>query len=399
MNRTLLILACSLCAQVTHAEDLMFVNAKINDKRVRLSVDTGTSVGLILFRSTAERLNLGLHRTDSTILGDVQYWLTDECNVKLPWAFWSSVAPPKGSVIAIDFPSAENAKNIDGIVGWPAFSERIFELDATRMKFKFLPKVPSDVIGWTRLTLSTNWAMLALELPQLQGSAQIIIVDSGSALGVELPSRQWLEWKALHTNQPTTLSATYSPNYGSFVAHKVWAKEFVIGPLELTEVGVQDSGDKFPGFAATFGLAALKRLNLIVDGKQRIAYLRPKKAPGPRPSPEGGSHELIFMPRSAKNNELVAHVANPSSAFAAGIRDGDALLKIGERDVVTWRAAPGKEWHRDDPAGPLLTPVTTGRVGRKIELTLQKNEGTMRALIAPEEIAIFAMLTNWPSKK
>ncbi len=40
--------------------------------------------------------------------------------------------------------------------------------------------------------------------------------------------------------------------------------------------------------------------------------------------------------------ELVARVVDGSAAYQAGVRDGDVLLKLDERDVATWRADPGK---------------------------------------------------------
>ena len=84
-------------------------------------------------------------------------------------------------------------------------------------------------------------------------------------------------------------------------------------------------------YEATLGLAALKRLDIVIDGKHGIAYLRPKKTP-----PLPYQHNRLgadFIPQDSHNDDLIAHVANGSPAYEAGIRDGDILLKEGEKDV------------------------------------------------------------------
>jgi C-terminal processing protease CtpA/Prc len=81
------------------------------------------------------------------------------------------------------------------------------------------------------------------------------------------------------------------------------------------------------------GLEALKRLDLIVDGKHGMAYLRPKQT---RSVP--GDHNrlgAVFVPRDDQSDDLVAHVLEGSPAFEAGIRNGDVLLSIGGRDLTT----------------------------------------------------------------
>jgi hypothetical protein len=103
---------------------------------------------------------------------------------------------------------------------------------------------------------------------------------------------------------------------------------------------------------ATWGMAALKRLDFIVDGKQRVAYLRPQKTP---PLPQ--QHNRLgatFVPRDAKSEDLILHVANGSPAYEAGIRNGDVLLKVGGRDVTKAEPIPENEPSIYDPAGTKL---------------------------------------------
>ena len=77
-------------------------------------------------------------------------------------------------------------------------------------------------------------------------------------------------------------------------------------------------------------------------------------------------------------------MANASPAYAAGIRDGDVLLRIGQRDVTNWRA---------DAEFPRLvfprSPVH-GAAGTQLELTLKRGEETLSTTADEEEIGIFA---------
>src|SRR5205823_2799714 len=71
---------------------------------------------------------------------------------------------------------------------------------------------------------------------------------------------------------------------------------------------------------ASFGMAALRRLDLIVDGKNAVAYLRPKKTPASPPAYQPDGPSAAFAPHDEKGDDLVAHVANASPAYTAGNR-------------------------------------------------------------------------------
>ena len=60
------------------------------------------------------------------------------------------------------------------------------------------------------------------------------------------------------------------------MAEVAWAQELDFGPLRLSDVPVTEANkrDVAWGFSATFGLAALKRLDIVIDGPRGVAYLR-----------------------------------------------------------------------------------------------------------------------------
>jgi S1-C subfamily serine protease len=164
-----------------------------------------------------------------------------------------------------------------------------------------------------------------------------------------------------------------------FAEEQAWAEKFSLGPLELTDVLIEEAADRIfsarlPDYAGTLGLEALKRLDLIVDGKHGIAYLRPKQTT----SAPGDHNRLgaVFVPRDDQSDDLVARVLDGSPAFEGGIRNGDVLLSVGGRDVTTWRTDPGDpyNWAFESPAGTAL------------ELTVKRGDLTFKATVLLREI-------------
>ena len=253
----------------------MWVDAKINDQPTRLFLDTG-SENFCLYRPAAERLGLKFRPVE----GPRPYWATGKCTVKF-WGF-----SQKERVAVFEVPSYLQPEG-DGLVGWRNIHQNIIVFDAIQQKVEFIPKVPKEAATWTKLALRTKlppgYTLLALEVPNSDGSKGVIFVDTGAESGVGLPPKKWREWKAAHPNQPTTLTAGYTPSAGLLVREQAWATELSLGPLELANVIVEeDSGIGALVKAeptATWGMAALKRLDFIVDGRRGIAYLRAKRTP------------------------------------------------------------------------------------------------------------------------
>src|SRR5208283_2475928 len=123
----------------------------------------------------------------------------------------------------------------------------------------------------------------------------------------------------------------FTPGEGLVVREESWADRITFGPLVLTCVPVMEAtpteeASGGPHFEGELGLAALKRLDLIVDGGNGRAYLRTKTtAPPPYRHNRLGAE---FVPTESPGSELVARVAGGSPAEEAGIRDGDVLLKL-----------------------------------------------------------------------
>jgi hypothetical protein len=226
----------SLWVEAVRGDDWFWIDAKINGKPVRLVLDTGCDPHLVLVRDTAQRLGLKMQEA-KTVSGR---WITEKCTVKLPWSFWG-FARVKARLVVVDVPS-HVLKDIkmDGAVGWPILGDRVLELDAARQKYRLLRKVPKATATWTSLALRTDLPpgsrVLALDIPDAEGSKGVLVVDTGAGgTGVNLSPRRWRAWKAVHTNQ-TTLTAKYTPQASMYAQEQAWADKLSLGPLDLTDV-------------------------------------------------------------------------------------------------------------------------------------------------------------------
>jgi len=101
-----------------------------------------------------------------------------------------------------------------------------------------------------------------------------------------LTPAQWQETKAVHPEVPSDTVNHSTWSIGSFTAQTLWADEIKLGALILTDVPVENMpaaeaaclNKAIPGdeVAGVIGMGALNRMDLVVDGKNGFAYLRPK---------------------------------------------------------------------------------------------------------------------------
>jgi hypothetical protein len=368
-----------LCLAAGQAEERIWLEAQINGKPVRLVFDTGADK-LVLFPTAAKRLGLkvtGPPPGTAPELGGVIGGVTEDCTL----SFHSTAVRVYFNVV--DTPAYVRWEEEDGVLGWGMVSSNIFLIDAVARTVTPLAKVPSEATSWTRLPLQTN-SILSLEIPHESGPATALLVDTGNPNGVALHPQSWRKWKAAHTNQAATVEAYFMPGAGLVVKEEMWANQLALGPVLLTDVPVieANSAEVALGsnqFEASLGFAALKRLDLIVDGKHRVAYVRPKRT---RPVPyEHNRLGAAFVPRDSQSDDLVASVAEGSPAWDAGIRTKDVLLSIDELDVIKWRSDPAilpfsRFWER--PPGTKLK-LTVKRDERTLTITV-----TLRQILSPE---------------
>jgi hypothetical protein len=361
------------------AEDRLWVEATINGKPVHLAFDTGASA-LILFSQVAARLGLSYTNApkDARVNpGEVPAGITEECDLQL------SCNP--GRTLRTSFRVMEVpgmlSKEVDGVLGWALVrNDIILMIDARQRIVSALTSIPAGITDWTKFKILTESPVLRLEPLKPSDRTSIVFVDTGCGYGASLSPDQWREWKAVHTNQPMTLAAYYTPGAGFVVAEESWANKLAIGELLLKDVPIKEAGKMDIAIGSvTLGLAALRRLDFIIDAKGGFAYLRPKET---RPPPyEHNRLGAVFTPVDLQSEDLIARVVRGSPGWEAGIRSGDVLTRIGELDVTKWRTDP--------PVLP-LSRFWERAAGTKLELTLRrgkevfKTEVVLRQILSPE---------------
>jgi hypothetical protein len=246
-----------------------FQKVEINGRPSRMILLTGLpATGLL--ESEAKRLGLKGPGNWEDIAGitvrisevtqvkdDGQSFMAPILIARLPW--WARVASHFCAIPA------------DGAVGWPEVRDNILVFDSGERVIRQVEQLPPETSGWLKLKIEPA-DCLVVQLPLAGGEMGNLWVDTAEGQSVMLPPPQWKEWKAVH-------------------AHPARADEIKLGPLALTDVAVKElsAGEAKDLLGETsaatvvwkLGMAALTRLDLVVDGKNGWAYLHPKPAGSP----------------------------------------------------------------------------------------------------------------------
>ena len=359
---------CLWAPAVHAADERILLDATVNGKPARLVFDTGAS-HLILFRKGAERLGLKVSEPPQDVKvapGEVPVGKTEDCDFVL------GTTRTRTSFRVFEPPSFLHM-GVDGAIGWQPIRYNIIQIDAGLKKATWLAEAPPEADTWLKFRIRSQSRILCLEIPGQGENPGVISVDTGSSCGVALSPERWRAWRAAHTNQPMTLLAGYMPGAGTVIMEEGWTKELTFGPLVLTDVpvmlaNVAEQAMASPGFEASLGLAALRRLDVVIDGDLGIAYVRPKSGP---PIPyEHNRLGAVFAPLSMEGGDLVARVIDGGPAYEAGIRNGDVLLKVGDLDATKWRT---------DPKVLPLSRFWEEPPGTKLNLILKRGSQTIKA--------------------
>ena len=162
------------------------------------------------------------------------------------------------------------------------------------------------------------------------------------------------------------------------VGIECWADELALGPLAVHGVPICEASppeSQANDYLATIGLYALRRMDMVIDGSNGWAYLRPVNTP-PRPYPHNRAG-VVFVPADKDAVDLTAHVVEDGPAYRAGVRDGDVLLKVDNQDVTLWKVDSSikpQARFRQEPAGT------------RLQLTMRRGHKEFRAAVTLEDI-------------
>jgi hypothetical protein len=365
-----LIIACS---SLSYAEERIWLNAKINDKPVHLCFDSGSAYN-VLTSETVKKLGI---KFISAPMNDLSHGVlagdTEECALQ-----FDEFGGCRTTFLVLDPPRYVSANiDIDGLIGWWTLSPNILQIDAEARKVTPLLAMPKQTAQWNQFSILalTNSGALDLQMPHNDRTNGVLCIDTGGDYGLALPDKEWKQWKESHPHIPITLDTLYSPSDGFFVTEEAWADQISIGPVVLRGVPIMRAGPAGvirwgAQYEGTLGLAAFKRLDIIVDGNIDLAYLQAKttKPPAFRHNRLGA----VFVPTSDYTNKFVARVVEGSPAYDAGVRNGDILLQVGSITVAGWTS----DWRSQ-----FFLPA-----GTKLNLTLERDRKTFKTTAILGEI-------------
>ncbi len=258
-------------------------------------------------------------------------------------------------------------------------------IDAKTEIVQCFRRMPLDISNWIKFPLQKDSdGYLRLLIPKPNGKTAVLVIDTGSTGGILLNPDSWKKWKSSHENWPMTMRTGSMVGSGMSMTEETCAKEISFGPLTLTDVPISEA---FPtdiviggdNYEATFGMGALKRLDLIVDAIHGVAYLRPRNEKPPRYS--YNRLAAMFLPRdpdlNLKDQEFTAHVIKDGPAYVAGVRDGDVLLKLNGREIKNWpEFIEMADKVKDLPAGKTLS-LTLKREKKVFEISVVLRDFTV----------------------
>src|SRR5258708_531093 len=142
---------------LSHADERIWLDGKINGKRVHLIFDTG-SPWYALWSGRIEKLGVKfIPDPTNEYSPGVLAGFTEKCDLKVAGTH------RKMRFLVLDQPGYI-FPDFDGLIGWPFIGNSFLQIDATHKKIDFLWDVPKKARQWTRLRVFTNFYRLDLEL-------------------------------------------------------------------------------------------------------------------------------------------------------------------------------------------------------------------------------------------
>ena len=385
MKNLILIGVLVLTASITQAisvsdlDDYLVLDAKINGQSVYLAIDTGAEYPC-LFSPTVKRLGLSVTapRTPPILSpGTVPFNLSEECTLSIE----GFDGQYKTRFAVVELPPTASSTSLGGVIGWYVLKDNIMQVDADKRRLRGLKKLPEDIGTWSKYPIShcQNFQVLLIKVSGTSEKEEVVLIDTGSPLGVSLNSRLWEDWSGKQKDSPFTLMSYYTPAVGLKVYKEYWADQLAIGSFTISGVPVANESIVFeqaiPGLVANFGLFALSRFDVIIDGPAGHFYVRQKENPTSKYKYNRAG--AVFVPKDPQSIPLIAHVVKDGPAYQVGIRDGDLLIKIADLDVTKWQT---------DPNVLPLSRFWEQAAGTKLQLSLTRDDKPYTATVELKEI-------------
>jgi tetratricopeptide (TPR) repeat protein len=345
-------------------DERLRIEGRINGHAVAVALDTGLDCGYLLFRSDLPPLGLAVPAPPAAATatpGKYPFILAAACTWDVLGTSLPGIHP---LVLTVPGRFLREEAGLAGLIGWPAVHDNIWVFNLGAGRIGVAPSVPPSAAGWEHFALKTDLRILSLEA-QSGPKLPRILIDTGNADGILLPADAWRAWRAAHPQAPATISADWMVGQGERAEEQVWADTFVLGDIVLHGVPVQEEDEAYTNMSPgepviAIGLAALERLDVVLDGPRHAAYVRASPAPAP-PFPHNRLG-AAFLSAEAPGSPQIATAAIPGTPGAlAGLRPGDVLVSVNGRPATResyWKKPAGTTYDLVVRRGDQQVPLT-----------------------------------------
>jgi tetratricopeptide (TPR) repeat protein len=346
-------------------DERLRIETHVNGHAVAVAMDTGLDCGYLLFRADLAQLGLRVPESppsESVAPGKYPYILAPPCTWTLLGTTLKDIHP---LVLTVPTRFLRQEVGLAGLVGWPTVRKNIWVLNLAVGRIGTAREVPAAATAWTRFQLKTDLRILSLTDESEPKKLPRILIDTGNADGILLPADAWRAWRAANPNLPTTISADWMVGQGERAEEQVWADKFVLGNIVVHDVAVQEEDEAYTNMSPgepviALGLAALQRLDVVLDGVHHQAFVRASPAPAPAFQHNRLGTEFLEADEGG-SPQIAIRVLPGTPAAAAGIQPGDELLKVNghpaDREPY-WKKPAGTKYALVLKRGDLLVPVT-----------------------------------------
>ncbi len=364
-------------------------NAAINGQPLRVTLDTGSGYAAFLTTNAVERLGIRFTPTPRKAATAPAAGLTEAVNLTMG-----------AENFAAQF-AIFDWDGFDLLIGWPAIQDNILVFDGTTHTVNAVAELPKDTADWFEAKIRPvgQGQVLLLEIPLGNDGTGTVMIDTGDPGGVTVPEAAWKQWSDAHPRaQVEMLRETVGSSAVSHTVPSTQAEEIKLGPLTLTDVPLRETGDiKVYGdvgdnFAGSIGLAALARMDMVVDGKNSVAYLRPKPNPGGGgPSIDKNADAGAARPNWTVKGSLqlksdvfiltVAEYKVNAEDYGGAIADCSRAIELDPNNAYAWtlRAVAKQDNHDLDGA--------MADIDHALELDPKNNEATLLRAVAAESMS------------
>jgi predicted aspartyl protease len=349
-----------------------YVTARIDGHELKLLVDTGFGLELLLTEEASAKLGLELKPSDlERIVG------TADVEIQ-PQGADADATTLTVTAIVYDLPGEAV---FDGVVGWKLLRHAVWEFDYPGKRHAFHAKVPDDVReDWVSYAMDAKHVggNVAMTVP-VNGFDRKVVVDTGASVGLALSPSLWRKWLMEHQPKWVTVDAGMSPGTDGLIHVTPVAvdDDARIGDFALGKVAVAKTvfeinigGDRLD-LPYVIGTEALRHRRVFFDGPGQRVYFGPLGKANDE-LPVINRAQATFSPTQVESGLMMAYVLEGGIAHRAGLRDGDRLLEIDGVDKREWYKGKIDKTNRNAFAAAPGTRVTmlVLRDGEEVEIEL-----------------------------